>query len=364
MREATSSRPALDAVSLFSNCGAGDIGFSAAGFRFRVVAELVRSRLRIALRNHREAEGVLGDLRRTWRDVVDRWRWLHGPATPALVAACPPCQGMSTVRSDRGPEDDADAGCRDGRNLLVLPIAYITKALRPACVVVENVTGFLRRMVRDPETGEGISAARLLVRLLAEDYVVYPFLTDLADFGVPQRRKRAFLTFLRRSSPAADLLHRQNRAPYPVPSHAPDYGGNHVLLRAALRSFNLPALDAGASTSAHDSRYPFHFVPVWPLRQHRMVAAIPAGSGRAHGKTTTAAAADPLKRMQKPSIARCAENSFFVRSCDEKDITGSSVGFVEPATDGWSLIVLRRRSPLRPAGSEAAGPSIPLRTEC
>lgn len=295
MREASSPCPALDAVSLFSNCGAGDVGFSAAGFRFRVMAELVGSRLGIALRNHRDAEGVLGDLRQTWPDVVDRWRWLCGTATPALVAACPPCQGMSTVRSNRGPEDDADAGSRDGRNLLVLPIAHITKALRPMCVVVENVTGFLRRMVRDPQTGEGISAARLLVRLLSDDYVVYPFLTDLADFGVPQRRKRAFLTFFRRSSSAADTLRRENWAPYPVPSHAPDYGGDHVILEAALGSFDLPALDAGESTLARDSRYPFHFVPVWPKRQHRMVAAIPAGSGASAWENNDCGSCGPVE---------------------------------------------------------------------
>ena len=30
--------------------------------------------------------------------------------------------------------------------------------------------------------------------------------TDLADYGVPRRRKRAFLTFVRRASPAVDLL--------------------------------------------------------------------------------------------------------------------------------------------------------------
>ena len=279
MTEAASSRPSLDAVSLFSNCGAGDVGFSAGGFRFRVMAELVRSRLDIALRNHRGAVGVLGDLRQTWPDVVEQWRQLHGSSTPALVAACPPCQGMSTVRSNRGPEGDADAGSRDGRNLLVLPIAQITNALRPRCVVVENVTGFLRRMVKDPQTGDGISAARLLVRLLTKDYVVYPFLTDLADFGVPQRRKRAFLTFVRRSTTAARTLQREKRAPYPVPSHAPDHGGHHVLLQEALRSFELPALDAADSWSAGNARYPLHFVPVWPRRQHQMVAAIPPGSG-------------------------------------------------------------------------------------
>ena len=109
--------------------------------------------------------------------------------------------------------------------------------------------------------------------------MVYPFLTDLADFGVPQRRRRAFLTFVRRDTPAADSLQRRGRAPYPVPGHASDYGGSHIPLVQALARFGLPSLDGGNPLSAKDSRRPLHFVPVWPVPQHRMVAAIPAGSG-------------------------------------------------------------------------------------
>ena len=279
MPEATSLIPAPTAVSLFSNCGAGDVGFAAAGFRFRVMAELVLDRLNVALRNHLNAQGIPGDLRKTWRDVVDQWQLLHGSTPPTLLAACPPCQGMSTARSDRGSEDDPDVGSRDNRNLLVLPISHIAKALAPTFVVVENVTAFLRRMVRDPQSGEGLSAARLLIRLLVDEYDIYPFLTDLADFGVPQRRKRAFLTFVRRGSHASDVLQRTGKAPYPVPSHAIDYGGNHIPLKAALATFGLPALDAGNPASAKDSERPLHFVPVWPVHQHQMVAAIPPGSG-------------------------------------------------------------------------------------
>ena len=193
-------RVAPAAVSLFSNCGAGDVGFGAAGFRFRIMAELVEGRLDVALRNHLNAEGIPGDLRKTWQAVVERWRMLHGATAPALVAACPPCQGMSTVRSDRGAEDDPDAGSRDDRNLLVLPISHITKALEPTFVVVENVTAFLRRKVRDPESGEGISAARLLVRLLADDYdhlsVRHRFgrlrSAAAAEAGVPHIRQARF----------------------------------------------------------------------------------------------------------------------------------------------------------------------------
>ena len=279
MSDATSLTPAPTAVSLFSNCGAGDLGFAAAGFRFRVMAELVADRLNVALRNHLNARGIPGDLRTTWGEVVDKWHLLYASTAPTLVAACPPCQGMSTARSDRGAEDDPDAGSRDDRNLLVLPICHIAKALAPTFVVVENVTAFLRRMVRDPQSGEALSAARLLVRLLVDEYDVYPFLTDLADFGVPQRRKRAFLTFVRRDSHASEILQLRGQAPYPVPSHAPDYGGNHIPLEAALATFGLSSLDAGNTASAKDAKRPLHFVPVWPANQHKMVAAIPPGSG-------------------------------------------------------------------------------------
>ena len=273
------SCPTSGAVSLFTNCGAGDVGFAAAGFRFQVMAELVESRLEVALRNHPDAQGVPGDLSWTWRTVVDRWRQLDATGTPALVAACPPCQGMSTARTDRGAEDDPDAGSRDARNLLVLPISYVVKALDPTFVVVENVTAFFRRKIRDPESGGGVSAARLLVQLLADEYDVYPFLTDLADFGVPQRRKRAFLTFVRRTSFAARVLRHRRQTPYPVPTHGPDHGGDHVSIATALAEFRLSSLDGRDPASASDSTRPLHFVPVWPARQHRMVSAIPPGSG-------------------------------------------------------------------------------------
>ena len=243
------------------------------------MAELVEGRLSVALRNHLNARGIPGDLRKTWPKVVDQWQLLHGTAAPTLLAACPPCQGMSTARTDRGSEDDPDIGSRDTRNLLVLPIAHIAKTLAPTFVVVENVSAFLRRMVRDPLSGEGLSAAFLLVRLLVDEYDVYPFLTDLADFGVPQRRKRVFLTFVRRDSYASDVLRRRDKAPYPVPSHAPDYGGSHISLETALKTFALASLDAGKPGSAKDSEHPLHFVPVWPLHQHQMVAAIRPGSG-------------------------------------------------------------------------------------
>ena len=267
----------LDAVSLFSNCGAGDLGFAKSGFRFRVMAELIRSRLDVALRNHDDAVGVCGDLRETWPQVVDKWKAFAGEQPPALLAACPPCQGMSTARNDRGRQSDPEAGSREPRNLLVLPIASVAEALAPAVIVVENVTAFLRRLVRHPITGEGISAASLLAERLRDDYMVYPFLSDLADYGVPQTRKRAFLTFVRRTSAAVNALEDVGEAPYPRPTHARDHGGEPQTLEEALDELDISKLDAKDATSAKDPKNPLHFVPAWPEHRYRMVESMPTG---------------------------------------------------------------------------------------
>jgi len=69
-------------LSLFSNCGAGDIGYRQAGFRFDVMAELDPRRLEVCLRNHSAAIGVPDDLRQTWPTVIERYREIAGK--PAL----------------------------------------------------------------------------------------------------------------------------------------------------------------------------------------------------------------------------------------------------------------------------------------
>ena len=269
----------LESVSLFSNCGAGDVGFSRAGFRFAVLAEIDERRLGVALRNHRHALGVAGDLRQMWPEVVAAFRERCGSSQPTLLSACPPCQGMSSARGSRGHESDADAGSRDARNLLVEVVAAVANEVEPRIVVVENVPAFLSRLVVDPDSGEPISAAALLIRLLGDHYRVFPFLTDLADYGVPQRRVRAFLTFIRRDEPSLELLERAALVPFPCAS-AYLGSSDHKTLGEALADLGAKPLDAKTSAEAQDESDPMHAVPVWGNnRQYRMVAAIPTGSG-------------------------------------------------------------------------------------
>jgi DNA (cytosine-5)-methyltransferase 1 len=262
----------VPAVSLFSNCGAGDIGFAQAGFTFEVMAELDPRRLEIALLNHPRAAGVPGDLRNTLDDVIATYRQRRHDSAPALLAACPPCQGMSSAQSSRGAGDDPDIGSLDHRNLLVEVITKAVWELRPRIVVVENVREFLTRQVRHPVSGVPVSAANLLIDSIKNSYTVYPLVADLSDFGVPQSRRRSFLTFVRDDDPSAQFLQQLEIAPYPRPSR------KSTSLAEALDSFHLPSLDASSRESA-ESQVPLHMVPVWPTRLYNMISAIPPNSG-------------------------------------------------------------------------------------
>lgn len=282
----------MKAVSMFSNCGAGDVGYKRAGFEFKVMAELNPNRLAVALANHPTAVGVPGDLRTTWATVVETWRKSEGAAQPDLLAACPPCQGMSSARSGLGRHDDHEAGGRDPRNLLVTVIEEVAAELRPRAIVVENVPAFLTRAVPHPATGNAISAALLLIESLSDDYEVFSMVADLADWGVPQTRKRSFLTLIRKGE--AGLLRHHESVPFPQPTHAEDWGGQHVTIKDALSSLGAKSLDASDAEGAADPANPLHFVPVWSERQYKMVAAIPPNSGKGAWANKACSSCDSL----------------------------------------------------------------------
>jgi DNA (cytosine-5)-methyltransferase 1 len=270
------SSPRLPAVSLFTNCGAGDLGYRRAGFRFQVLADIQPRRVAVARLNHGDAAAVEGDLRDTWQEVVETYRRQVMTRPPALLAACPPCQGMSSARSGRGLARDPDAGSRDSRNLLVDVIANVACELSPRVVVVENVLAFLTRRVRHPDTKQPVSAAALLIARLTNDYEPFAMRADLADFGVPQTRRRSFLTFVRRSEPGLARLRETCRTPFPAVTHGSDAAIPQITIGAALSELRAEGLDSASSESAGSG---LHAVPVLDVERHLMVASIPPGSG-------------------------------------------------------------------------------------
>lgn len=332
------------AISLFSNCGAGDVGFRKAGFQFEVMAELDPKRLEVCLLNHPSTSGVVGDLRETWIQVVEKYKERCGDEPPFLLSACPPCQGMSSARSHRGKSDDADAGSKDERNLLVEIIAKVTQELQAKIVVVENVPAFFTRKVRHPETQEAISAANLLISRLSEDYEVFPIVTDLCDYGVPQTRRRSFLTFVKKDVEGLKKFKETFRIPFPRPTHATEFGGDgEVSISQALQEMNLPKLDA-KSTKLATSDISLHFVPVWNDWHYSMIAAIPPNSGEGAWKNDKCSDCGKVKVSDDDVLCpKC--NSPLLRPI-VKDSEGN-YRFIK----GFRTSSYRRMSPDKPAAT-------------
>ena len=141
---------------------------------------------------------------------------------------------------------------------------------------MENVLAFLTRKVRHPDTAEPISAARLLIERLDPDYESFAMRADLADFGIPQTRKRAFLVLVRRDEPGLQRTLARGRAPFPEPTHGPELTQPHVTLKAALAELGAGPLDSEAAASAGEG---LHCVPVWDAQRRFMVESIPPDSG-------------------------------------------------------------------------------------
>jgi DNA (cytosine-5)-methyltransferase 1 len=103
-----------------------------------------------------------------------------------LLAACPPCQGFSTLRTRNGRKAN-----RDSRNQLLGDVLRLTRSIRPKNVMLENVPGLgnSRRFVGFRRSLESMG------------YKVVWEILNVRNYGVPQQRRRLVLLASRVMTP-------------------------------------------------------------------------------------------------------------------------------------------------------------------
>lgn len=168
------------AIDLFSGCGGLTEGLTQAGFRVLCGAE-IRPEARAAyLVNHPKVH-VFEDVRKINLAAVNAHHSIKRGDLD-LLAACPPCQGFSTLRTKKlGRVSD------DERNNLIFEVLRIATELLPKAILVENVPGLLQNW--------RISNFRAGLKQLG--YESNKAVLDASQFGVPQRRKRMIFIAIR-----------------------------------------------------------------------------------------------------------------------------------------------------------------------
>lgn len=278
-RVATPTR-ILPALSMFSNAGIGDFGYRLAGFTFHAHGELHKKRLAICKHNHPRSADIEGDLRKTKDKLIRAYRERARDRRPALLTGMSPCQGMSSASAwaRKGTEGPS----KDPRNALAFLLADVADALKPRIVVVENVPSILTTRIVDPLTDEEGYVADLLAKRL-KDYVGFPVRLQLADFGIPQRRRRALFTFIHKDEPCLQKLEKAETVPYPRRTH--DVTKRLGLLPwITVREFLSPErfkpLDSKSFAKASDPTDPLHYVPAYEPERYDLVRMIPPYSGK------------------------------------------------------------------------------------
>lgn len=229
-------------ADLFSGCGGMSLGFEQAGYecvgaldKDEDAAETYATNIGV--------EPIVGDITTYDADALLDAFGVDAGDLDVLIS-CAPCQGFSQHRNKHDIEHDE-------RNTLVSYSASLAVEMEPEFFVMENV----------PELIQGSKETywdRTYEILKQHDYLVAKGVLNAADFGVPQRRRRA-IVIARKEGRTASL-----------PSSTVE---EHQTVRDAIE--DLPAVGAGET----DSTDPMHRAPNHTQRIVEMLDLIPEDGG-------------------------------------------------------------------------------------
>lgn len=224
------------AIDLFCGCGGLSSGLRSAGFDVLGGVDVEPNYICTYAHNFGPERALTLDLAKTEPlEFAARFGLKAGELE--LLVGGPPCQGFSknVPRKQRYLES--------ANNSLVKTFLDYAEAIRPQFVLMENVA----------EMKNGFDQAyseEVITRLADAGYSVTHAVLNAADYGVPQRRRRAFF-----------LASRSEKTPrFPMPTHTPSPRSDelfklhpHVTVWEAISDLPSVQHDAGSSRMTYAS---------------------------------------------------------------------------------------------------------------
>ena len=241
----------LFAVDAFAGGGGLAVGLRDAGIRTVAAIEIEPHAAATFKSNHPEVHVFRQDVRK----VSGRELFKHVSGCVDVLAACPPCQGFSSLTS-KWRRDDS-------RNELVFEVSRLAREMVPQAIMMENVPGLAKK-------GKPLLDA-LVLELEELGFVPNWDVLQVADYGVPQRRRRfVLLAGLGFKIDMPKATHSRTGAKGLDPWRT---------LRDAIHGMEPPLTFRDAKSRGGAQLFGWHVVrELSPENQRRLRAAIPGGT--------------------------------------------------------------------------------------
>lgn len=266
----------MNAISLFSSSGIGDLGLHANNIETVIANEIIIERAKLFKNNYPSVKMFTDDI---WnvKDKIIEYYTENFEEELFMIIATPPCQGMSSNGMGK-MLSDYRKGLRpkfDERNRLIIPTLDIIEKLQPKWIIFENVPNMMNTLIYN-ENDELINIIDYIFNRLSPNYVGKAEVVDVADYGVPQNRKR-LITILSRDE-NAKLYFKKHNSFLPDRTHGKD--GNLLLkpwltVRDAI--YDIPPIDGTKGRNADLKFNKLHKVPLLDDKKYLWVENTPEG---------------------------------------------------------------------------------------
>ncbi len=175
----------LKGLSLFSSAGIAETYYRDIGIDIIVANELIPRRANLYKKLYPTAQMIQGSILDNMVNVQIK-EALQDKKIDIIVAT-PPCQGVSLA----GKNKSQQAMAEDERNHLIFKVIEYMHLLKPKFILIENVPRYLQLFL--VYKNEFVTIEEILKREFSDEYNIDIEVLDASEFGVPQKRKRAFI---------------------------------------------------------------------------------------------------------------------------------------------------------------------------